>query len=189
MSTCFLVNFSVIFSVISESYLLISVPYSFHFLENYFFTLITVYNNAKFQFCWNNAFYWFARSMIMSTPAYPAAFTISDTTSDGPTAFLFFILLIESLTMQLSITLGMPLTLSAWNKLFQSHANSKVSHDSFSKLFSIFIIECKYTIIISHALITNNIVISFDHPLCNFKHVTFLMDDHSVSISFPFCFT
>ena len=38
----------------------------------------------------------------MSTHASSAAFTISDTTSDGHEAFPFFILLIHSLTMSLT---------------------------------------------------------------------------------------
>ena len=49
----------------------------------------------------------------MSTLASPAALTISDNTPDGPAAFSLFGLLTDSLTMSLSIKLGMLLTVSA----------------------------------------------------------------------------
>ena len=48
----------------------------------------------------------------MSPPACPATFTISDTIIICPGAFPFFILLIDSLTMSLSIKRGTPLTVS-----------------------------------------------------------------------------
>ena len=73
----------------------------------------------------------------MLTLASPTGFTIFDTTPNGPAAFLFFVLLIYSLTMSFSIKWGMLLAISAWENLFLSHANSlKASHDTFSKLFS-----------------------------------------------------
>ena len=38
-------------------------------------------------------------------------------------------------------------------------------------------------------LLTNNILISFDHPLCNLKHIAFLIIPlHNIFKSFPFCF-
>ena len=48
----------------------------------------------------------------MSTPAFPAAFTISDITPDGPTAFSFFILIFDSQSMPLPIKQGMLLAVS-----------------------------------------------------------------------------
>ena len=54
----------------------------------------------------------------------------------------------------------------------------------------IFFITCwQYSITISYAMLTNNILISFDHPLCNLKHIAFLIIPlHNVSKSFPLCF-
>ena len=43
-------------------------------------------------------------SVIISTSASPAAFTISNTKPDGSVAFPVFILLIDSRTMSLSIS-------------------------------------------------------------------------------------
>lgn len=54
--------------------------------------------------------------------------------------------------------------------------------------FSIFFSDCQHTITISHALLTNNILIGFDYPLFNLKHVTFLIILLlNTSRSFPFC--
>ena len=74
----------------------------------------------------------------MSTPASPATFTISDTTRDSPAAFPFFILLIDALTMSLSIKQGTPLAVSAPDKVFPSHANFVIKsfHDNIFKVFS-----------------------------------------------------
>ena len=74
----------------------------------------------------------------MPTPAFPVAFTISDNTPDGRAAFPFLILLIDFLTMSLSIKRGTPLTISVLDKLFPSKETlgSKASHDGFSKHFS-----------------------------------------------------
>ena len=41
--------------------------------------------------------------MIVSIPAFPATFTICDTTHFGPAALPFLILVIESLTMSVSL--------------------------------------------------------------------------------------
>ena len=118
---------------------------------------------------------WFTISVIISTPAFPAVSTISDTTFDSPAAFLFPILLINSLTMSLSIEQGMLVIVSAnyccpmqtlW-QLFQSLF--------FSSLIII--------------LLTSNILISFEHPLCNLKNIAFLIiPPHNVFNSFPFFF-
>ena len=43
---------------------------------------------------------------------------------------------------------------------------------TFPSYFFIFITDFQFTIIISYALLTNNSLISFDHPLCNLKHIT-----------------
>ena len=63
-------------------------------------------------------------SVIISAPASRAVFTISDTTPDSPAAYQSFILLIDSLTLSLSIKQGMLVIVSAWDKLFLFHANS-----------------------------------------------------------------
>ena len=56
--------------------------------------------------------------------------------------------------------------------------------------FLIFICDCRHTIIISYALLTNNTLTSFDHTICNHKRITFLIIClHSVSMSLPFYFT
>ena len=106
-------------------------------------------------------------SAIISAPASRAVFTISDTTPDSPAAYQSFILLIDSLTMSLSIKQGMLVIVSAWDKLFLFHATLclKASYDNCSKLFS------------------------FDHPLCSLKHIVFLMITlDTVSQTFPFYF-
>ena len=46
----------------------------------------------------------------MSIHAFSAAYTISDTTPDNPAAFQFYVVLIDSLTMELPINQGIPLT-------------------------------------------------------------------------------
>ena len=67
---------------------------------------------------------------------------------------------------------------------------SKTPRDNFPSYVLIFIIEFQYTIIICYALLINNILISFDHPICNLRRITFLIiPSRNVSRLFPFCFT
>ena len=55
--------------------------------------------------------------------------------------------------------------------------------------FLLFVTDCLYNII-SIELLISNILISFDHSLCNLKHITFLfIPPYNISKSFPFCFT
>ena len=116
---------------------------------------------------------WLVRSEIMSTPASLAAFTAFYITPDDPAPFPFFILLIDSLIVPLPIKESAPLILSVSDKPLHSHANSvfKKSSDNFSKLCSYCHHWLSITIIISWALLTKNLLISFDHLV----QVTFLM--------------
>ena len=95
----------------------------------------------------------------MSTHASPVAFTISDTKFDGQAVFPFFIPLIGSQTSFLSNKWGILLIAFAWDKLLPSHGNY------FFKSFTAY----QHTIIVAYALLANNILISFDRPLCNIK--------------------
>ena len=58
---------------------------------------------------------------------------------------------------------------------------------TFTSYFLILITYCQYTVMISDALLTNDILISFGDPMCSLKHTTFLIiSPHNVSKSFPF---
>ena len=110
----------------------------------------------------------------MSTLASSATFTISGTTSDSPSTLPFYILLITSLTMSSSIKRGTPLTISTRDTLLLPHAKLCVQKHllvTFPSYFLIFITDCQY--IISYAPLTN-ILVRFDHLLCNLKRTTFL---------------
>ena len=50
----------------------------------------------------------------------------------------------------------------------------KASHYNFLSYFLIFFTNCQHFIIFSDALLSINILISFDHPLSNLKHKNFL---------------
>ena len=69
------------------------------------------------------------------------------------------------------------------------HCVQKLLMITFPSSFIFFITCWQYSITISYAMLTNNILISFDHPLCNLKHIAFLIIPlHNVSKSFPLCF-
>ena len=85
--------------------------------------------------------------------------------------------------MSLSTEQGMLVIVSAWDKLLLSHTNSVFKSFSWQLFQALFFSS---SIII---LLTNNIMISFDHPLCNLKNIAFLITPlHNVFKSFPFCF-
>ena len=118
----------------------------------------------------------------MSTPVSPTAFTISDTTHNGAAAFPFFISLIDSLAISVSIKRDTPLTVSIF-LIFITDYQYNISY-----ALLIFITDYQYNII-SYALLTNNTLISFVRPLCSLKHITFLItSSHKVFRSFPFYF-
>ena len=100
--------------------------------SNYFQNLFPFYR-LKISLSSNSAgitpstIIWSIRSVIISSPAWHAGFTISDSNSDCPAAFTFFILLIGSITMSLSIRRYTLLT-----------PCSEASRDNFSQLFSYF---------------------------------------------------
>ena len=77
--------------------------------------------------------------------------------------------LMNSLSMLLLIKGSTPLTGSAQDRHFLSQANSVIKKLSelFRVYFFIFITDWQHTIIITKALLTNDITISFDHPLYN----------------------
>ena len=84
--------------------------------------------------------------------------------------------------MSLSTEQGMLVIVSAWDKLLLSHTNSVFKSFSWQLFQALFFSS---SIII---LLTNNIMISFDHPLCNLKNIAFLITPlHNALKSFPFC--
>ena len=114
----------------------------------------------------------------MSTPTSPAAFIISETTSDGLRAFLFSILLIDFLAMHLSIKQSVTANSIYLKQII--HISCKLCVQKFLVItipnyFLIFITDCRYTIIISYAMPGNHVLISVDHPFCNLKHIAFLV--------------
>ena len=112
------------------------------------------------------------RLVLVSTLVSLANFNISDMTPNGPAAFLFFMLL--------------NLSESDYSYTKQT-LYSKASHDNFSELIS-YLHHCRSTII-SYALPTNNILISFDHALWNLANITFLIiSPYNASKYFPLCF-
>ena len=128
------------------------------------------------------------------SPSSPTAFIISGTTLDGLAGFPFFIILTGSLTMSLSIKRGTPLTICLRQSISipGKLCAQKLPKLTFPRYFLIFITDCQYTILctISYEQLTNNIFISFNHPLCNLKHITILINSpHNVSKPFPFYFT
>ena len=111
-------------------------------------------------------------SVIISTPASLAVFTISDTTPDSPAAFPFllsylFVFVYWTRHAGNCICLGQTIPVSC--KL----CVQKLLMITFPSSFLFFIIYWQYTII-SYAMVTNNILISFDHPPWNLKHITLL---------------
>ena len=60
---------------------------------------------------------------------------------------------------------------------------------TFPSYFLVFTSDCQHSNIISYELLTNNILISFDYPLRNLKHITALfIPPHSIYKSSPFYF-
>ena len=66
---------------------------------------------------------------------------------------------------------------------------SKLLIITFPSYFLVVTTDCQHSNIISYELLTNNILISFGHPLRNLKHITPLfIPPRSIYKSFPFCF-
>ena len=129
----------------------------------------------------------------MSTPAFLATFVISDNTPDNRAIFIFFILLIHSLTMSIKQSAPEKLYLYETNYSYPMQALcSKSTHDNFSNLFSYFLSLTSSTPSFPMLFLSiTSCLVCFDHPLCNPKHITFLISppQHNVFKPFPFCFT
>ena len=129
----------------------------------YILFLLSFCNSAKLPLCWNNSFYdiWFTRSVIIMIPDTPTEFTIFVAKADDPAAFSFFIfywLSNQVLFYQARYTA---------NCLSETNYSYPIPSYSYSySCFLIFIVDCQHTII-SYALLTNNILINLNHPLCS----------------------
>ena len=95
----------------------------------------------------------------MSILALLADFTIYETNPDGPAAFCSSS--IRSVPKNYSGT--------------KQNLRSRASRDSFSKLFSYLPLLLPAHHHHSYALFINNILIGFNHSLCNLKHFPFLI--------------
>ena len=125
---------------------------------------------------WNTFFFYdlIHSSRTIWNPASPGDITIFDTDPDGPVASALFILMIHSSTMSLRTEQWGLMTVSSSGKqLLCKLCVQKLLMKTFKNHLLIFIIYYKHTIIIPYTPFTNNILISFDHPLYNFKHLTF----------------
>ena len=141
-------------------------------------------NSTGITLIYNNSF---TVSVIMSYSASPPDFTISDNKPDDP-ATIPFILLIYCLTRYLKQ--GISHCLFLRKNIPISCKRSKLIMLTFSSYLLMFVTICQRTIIIPYALPTNDLLISFDHPLYSLKHITFLIiPQHIVSKAIPFWFT
>ena len=72
---------------------------------------------------------------------------------------------------------------------FLPHTNYSFVEALLLSYFLIFIYYCQHIIIISYALITNNILMSSEHPLNNLTHFTFLISLTNICKYISLCFT
>ena len=120
---------------------------------------------------------------ILSTPASPAFFTISDTTADSSAAFPFFYL-----TDWISYCVFVYWARYTGNCICLGQTIPVPCKLCVEKLFMI-VFQSSFLFSSIKILLSNNILISFDHPLCNLKHIAFVIISlYNVFKSFPFCF-
>ena len=120
------------------------------------------------------------------------AVAISDNKLNGAVVGSLFIVLLDSLTMFFYIKHSKSLIVSKADKLFLSHQKSAQSllKKSFSSHCLFWITDCHFNITIPYTLPNNNILVSFGHPLCNLKHMIFLIILlYNTPKSFSFYFT